>query len=477
VLLRLFIVGLSLLAACQATTAQKLQALAPGQDIQAAIDNAPEGTLFRFEPGIYRLQSFKPKDGQRFIGADGTVLNGAMLLANWQQEGDTGIWVSESLPKPLPQVGKCSKGGDLCAYREDLFIDGKLLKRVATQSDLGPDRWLYKDGKAYLSIAPGGRTVELSVAPVAIDGSARDIVLRNLVVEKYASAAQQGAIDGRRGSNWQLTNVTIRWNHGVGLYIGSSMKVRNGSVSHNGQLGIGGDGDGAVIEGVEIAYNNYADFSSGWEAGGTKFVYSENLRVRNNCVHHNFGPGLWTDIDNKNILYEGNKVFANTGDGIKHEISYDAIIRENIVGHNGREKDNWMWGSQILIQNSSNVQVLDNLVEVPTDYGNGIGLIYQDRGEGKLGPRATLGNTVTGNTIVFLGGHGATGIVSDFDRDEFWRTQDNKFDRNQYVVRSQSRRFWEFGGGRRAWTNLQGRGVEVKGSITESKRTPTPYGC
>ena len=36
-----------------------------------------------------------------------------------------------------------------------------------------------------------------------------------------------------------------------------------------------------------------------------------------------------------------------------------------MVAHNGTSGfDVWLWGSQILIQNSANVEVYDNLVEV-----------------------------------------------------------------------------------------------------------------
>ena len=176
------------------------------------------------------------------------------------------------------------------------------------------------------------------------------------------SKARSTSTDAR---GWLVSNVTARWNHGVGLFFGPETRVSGGSFSHNGQLGIGGTGEGSTIDGVEIAYNNYAGYNSGWEAGGTKFARTRNLVVRNSCVHHNAGPGLWTDIDNIDMLYQGNKVFLNADDGIKHEISYDAIIRNNVVAHNGTSGfDVWLWGSQILIQNSSNVEVYDNLVEV-----------------------------------------------------------------------------------------------------------------
>ena len=59
--------------------------------------------------------------------------------------------------------------------------------------------------------------------------------------------------------------------------------------------------------------------------------------MRDNHVHHNEGPGLWTDIDNIHTLYEGNLVEHNANVGIFHEISYDAVIRNNIVRDNGLE--------------------------------------------------------------------------------------------------------------------------------------------
>ena len=36
----------------------------PGQDIQQAVDDAPEGTRFVFAPGIYRQQTIIPRTGR-----------------------------------------------------------------------------------------------------------------------------------------------------------------------------------------------------------------------------------------------------------------------------------------------------------------------------------------------------------------------------------------------------------------------------
>ena len=299
----------------------------------------------------------------------------------------------------------------LPVQREDLFFNGRLYQRVASLEDLGPGKWFYDDRSAYVVDDPSGQLVELGVTPAAFHGDAASVVIKDLIVEKYATNAQEGAILADEGRGWRIANVTARWNHGAGLSFGPETEVAGGSFSYNGQLGIrGAGGEGSRIEGVEIAFNNYAGYSPWWEAGGAKFLETTGLIVQNSCVHHNQGRGLWTDYDNRNTLYEGNIVFSNANDGIKHEISYDAIIRDNIVAANGSDYDNWLWGSQILVQNSSNVEVYGNLVEVAADFGNGVGIVQQDRGEGAYGPWHAVRNAVHDNTIVHLGSPARTGL-------------------------------------------------------------------
>ena len=228
---------------------------------------------------------------------------------------------------------------------------------------------------------------------------------------------------------------------------------------------------------MEIAYNNYAGYDGGWEAGGTKFWATTGLVVRNSCVHHNAGPGLWTDFDNIQTLYEGNIVFLNGKDGIKHEISYDATIRDNVVAANGQSKDNWLWGSQILIQNSSNVKVYRNFVEVAADFGNGIGIVHQDRGEGAHGPWRAVSNSIHDNTIVHLGSHGQNGVVTDEDDPSFWAQADNRFNLNSYVVADGESEYWTSNDSDASWDNVQRLGFERNGNLIVEQRPPTQLSC
>ena len=101
-------------------------------------------------------------------------------------------------------------------------------------------------------------------------------------------------------------------------------------------MGIGGTGNGALIENNEVSFsNNPQKIEYGWAAGGTKFHGTQNLVARGNFIHHNNGPGLWTDIDNIYVLFENNRVEDNSRAGIYHEVSYDAIIRNNTSARNG----------------------------------------------------------------------------------------------------------------------------------------------
>ena len=75
-------------------------------------------------------------------------------------------------------------------------------------------------------------------------------------------------------------------------------------------------------------------------------------------------------------LYEGNRVENNTGPGIKHEVSCDAVIRNNTVIGNGFGSSAWVDGAGILVMNSPNVEVYGNVVRNNND---GIGGIHSTR--------------------------------------------------------------------------------------------------
>jgi parallel beta-helix repeat protein len=129
--------------------------------------------------------------------------------------------------------------------------------------------------------------------------------------------------------------------------------------------------------------------------------------VSGNFSHDNKGPGLWTDIDNVNTLYENNRVMNNEGAGIFHEISFDAVIRANTVTGNGFRRGSpgtagALQGSPgIYIANSRNVTIEGNIVD---GNRNGIVLTQHQREPGPRGQYLLQNVVVRANNITMTTG-------------------------------------------------------------------------
>ena len=168
------------------------------------------------------------------------------------------------------------------------------------------------------------------------------------------------------------------------------------------------------------------------EAGGTKFLDTIGLVVRNNHVHHNDGSGLWTDIDNIDTVIEHNTVTDNGRSGIHHEISYAAVIRYNTVERNGFAKPTWFWGAGILVDISRDVEVYGNLVR---DNANGITAVHQSRPTplGAYGERR-LENLHVHDNVIDVSGGGVTGVGDDTSAPDSWTVRNNRFEANVYAL-------------------------------------------
>jgi hypothetical protein len=242
-------------------------------------------------------------------------------------------------------------------------------------------------------------------------------------------------------------------------------------------MGIGGVGRDIRIEQNRIWANNTRGFNFKWEGGGVKIVDSEDVVFRGNHVHHNIGPGLWCDINCRNVLYEDNLVEANHDAGIFHEISFNAVIRNNIVRHNGRGERRWVWGADILVAASQDVEVHNNILTVSpgrcgiilVDQNRTSQLIDQGRViEGKAKYK-TRNNTVHHNEVTFEGPACAGGASDARPGDENFTIigdGNNHFDANVYRVphtRGRDRFVW--GHSTLDWDGLRQSGLEPNGRL------------
>lgn len=286
-----------------------------------------------------------------------------------------------------------------------------------------------------------------------------DVRIIGCIIERYRPPAQMGAILGgghtaAEGTvGWIIDSCEIRYNANLGVRLGDRMEIRRSKIHHNGTLGIGGQGRSVRIEGNEISYNNHQHAGVlGFEAGGTKFVLTDGLLARDNWIHHNEGPGLWTDIGNVNTVIEDNRVEDNLQEGIVHEVSYSAIIRRNQVRRNGLRDPRrlvWPWAAGIGVHASADVEVYENVVE---GNAHGIVAIQQARGSGHLGPYEVRNLWVHDNTIVMQSG--LTGLVQDIGSPGLFLEANNRFTGNTYHITGNPLPF--------AWNDAQRTEIEWK---------------
>jgi len=323
-------------------------------------------------------------------------------------------------------------------------------------------------GRLYFADDPTGRKVEATVGAFAFESTAPNVLIRNMTIEKYASVAEKGAIQGKGAANWIVENCEVRLNSGGGMVIGDGGRVRGCDIHHNGQIGVGGLGRDILISNSRIWANNIHGFDFTWEAGGVKIVVSDSVVFRGNYVHDNVGPGLWCDINCRNVVYEGNLVERNHDSGIFHEISFSAIIRNNIVQHNGIGHRKWFWGGDIVVAASQDVEVYGNTLTVSVG-GCGIVLIYQSRPIKGGGRYKTHNNSIYHNEMNFEGAACAGGVSDAEPGDENFSIitdGNNRFDRNVYrVPRTSGPPRFVWGHAIFDWHGLRGKGVKPNGQL------------
>ena len=438
-----------------------------GSSFQDSVNVHPAGTVYIIEAGVHRLQNVTPKSNDVYIGRNGAIMNGARLLANWVQEGS--YWAHYQQDQQGQVHGNCIASCPGCIYPEDLYIDNWIMRHdtAKTLVTAGSYYFDYANDAIYIKDNPTGHVMEVCTARRAFGNTnASNVRIQGLTVEKYAIPAQMGAIgDQYPGNGWIVEKCEARFNHGTGINVTNHGVIRDCFVHHNGQKGVGAGGTGCLIEGNEIAYNLTAGFDWGWEGGGSKFSNTDSLVVRNNYVHHNSGPGLWTDINNIHTLYENNTVEYNQNMGIFHEISYAATIRCNKVGHNGLGDFVWLWGAQILLAASKDVQVYNNIVTVDALGGNGICMVQQNRGSGTYGSWYAERDTIHHNDITCLGNVGQSGAAADWDQANFWANSKNSFDYNVYHVPDSTKSRWAWADASRNWVGFRAQGQEAHGRV------------
>lgn len=473
----------------------------PEDNIQQAVDNNPPGTTFIIKAGVHRFQTIVPKNDSTFVGERGpngerlSVLSGAKVLTSFTRQGNLwvaadqtqqGVQTSYSEPKCLENpndrdfwTGHTDPSTNYtgCVFPEDLFIDNVPLWHVTSLSEVVPGKWYfdYAGHKIYFADDPTGRSVETSVTQYAFRQGGSNVTISGLVIEKYAVPAQAEAVFAADG--WLVEDNEIRFNHGRGVLAGSGTRLLGNNIHHNGQLGISVVGDGAIIDGNEIAYNNFAGYSVNWEAGGAKFVTgATNLVFRNNNVHHNNGNGVWGDWVDTNNTFEGNRITDNGAAGLLYEASFSATIRNNVVERNGftYKTDSIYYGGGIRLLSSADVEIYGNTV---ANNRHGIIAVHAELGSNPRGlGRLELRNLNAHDNAIIQNQGIAAGLGDDTGSGEAYTTTfNNHFDYSNYQLMNPSGDIFEWQNHTMDRTGWQAAGQDLHSFYAAvSGGTPTP---
>lgn len=280
-------------------------------------------------------------------------------------------------------------------------------------------------------------------ARFAFMSSESSVRIEGLVIEGYEPDDRAGVIHGEEGARgWTISGNEIHNNGQVGIVAKSEWIISENRVHHNGRYGIVGSGTQLLIEDNEIACNANELGATG-DSSGTKFVHTTNLVLRGNYAHHNFGNGLWVDINNVDSRIEGNRADDNSLSGIFVEISCGGVVSDNDVAGNGfgTRRPAGMENAGIFVANSPGVEVTTNRV---TDNAKGIGALHWAHGnrdavdecDPELRDLRVYANEISQQTGL------VAGIEATIDLREVWTNWGNMFFDNTYVIGPEARFRW-----------------------------------
>ena len=312
---------------------------------------------------------------------DEVVLTGADAATGWIHD-DGAVWKLDNwTTRFMVSESKDFHPGDdrhqLIGRAEQVLADGKLLKQVLARKEMKPGTfcadssqqelyvWLGDDSSPNThSMQVGKRGYVFGINPWQRPEGVDNIHVRGFTIRHASNHAQRGALF-ILGNGWVVEDITVEWTNGCGWSFSGNHHVLRRIVSrHNGQMGGGcGGGRNFLMEDCVFADNNRKGYNAGWEAGGIKIVYSRDGIVRRCIFVRNDGPGLWLDIDNRNVLITECYSADNTGSGIFIEMSGWCTLTHNLCVRNGtgtnRDIEGWA-SAGIMIGESRNCIVKNN---------------------------------------------------------------------------------------------------------------------
>jgi hypothetical protein len=214
-------------------------------------------------------------------------------------------------------------------------------------------------------LAPGTYRPSATIKPKDNDhlsgtGTSRDAVLittdkLQIVIDAgkargvtYTNLAVSGAINRCPGSNCGAT--------GDGIHGGTAITATNVHVYDNGRTGFSST-DGLTIKSSRLDHNGAVHGAMDGVSAGVKSATA--LTVIDSMVDHNYGNGIWCDMQCGHFTVQGSQVTYNVSTGIHDEISEGpAVIANNVVQYNNSAGEDGHGGIGVI--DSKNVDVYGN---------------------------------------------------------------------------------------------------------------------
>jgi hypothetical protein len=180
----------------------------------------------------------------------------------------------------------------------------------------------------------------------AFGGDATNVTISYLTIQNFGTTGgnqNQGVVNENSEAGWKIDHTTIQDNAGAGTMLGSDNTLSYDCLTKNQQYGFNAYSDSGpsnlVLEHNEISDND----TYNWEAhqsgcgcsGGGKFWDVNGAVITDNWVHGNESVGLWADTNNRSFDISGNNISDNFSYGLIYEISYNALIKDNVFERNG----------------------------------------------------------------------------------------------------------------------------------------------
>ena len=204
----------------------------------------------------------------------------------------------------------------------------------------------------YSQIMPGNGATFVGAPGAILDGQRRNlfaftqqatgVTIRYLTITGFVAPHDQGVVEPRLRRRWVVEHNTIRDNAGAGLMAGATNKIRGNCLKDNGQYGLNAYQAGNTITGLVVGATSSpatTPRTGSTRSRGAGAPVAEVLGGERCRRHRQLGPrqpraGGLADTNNNDFLIEDNLIEDNASLAIFYEISYNVVIRNNIIRRN-----------------------------------------------------------------------------------------------------------------------------------------------